>query len=354
MAIRVLELHHHAVRVGPTQAQADAVRDFYVNVLGLSTDPGRPGAMGIPGYWVDVGARAQVHLMGAAGVMMDLGEGLDPSCPHVALAVEDIAAARAELDRLGVTYGVTRGLVGPGSEQVFLRDPAGNLVELHQTGSCRCVAEDRDGKGPHDAYTRTWSAVMFADMRGFTGLSERLAPARVVPLLNDYFTLLTSITTRHGGTVFSMAGDGLMVGFGVPEEQPDSSERAVDAAREMLDGFRGLADDWKLRHDVDTGLGVGINAGEVIAGNVGPSTYRNYTIIGDTVNVAARLGQRARAGEALFSSTVKRSLDEHGRVVTAIELPPLVLRGRASPVDIFCIPTARRIDLRPPPASPAP
>jgi class 3 adenylate cyclase len=73
----------------------------------------------------------------------------------------------------------------------------------------------------------------------------------------------------------------------------------------------------------------------------------NYTIIGDTVNVASRLGQRARAGEMLFSEAVKKSLDAGGFVCAAFPLPPLVLRGRTNPIDIFCVPSTQRIDFRP-------
>ena len=344
MPIKILELHHHAIRVPPTQRDAERVRDFYGRVLGLAPDPGRPEIKGVPGYWLNSGAHAQVHLMGAAGAV-DPGQGIDPSAPHVAFAVESIAEARAELQRQGVNHRVLQGAVGAGCEQVFLLDPAGNLIELHQIGSCRCTAASRAGEQP--GYTRVWSAVMFADMRGFTGISERMNPTDVVPLLNEYFSLLTEIATRHGGTVLHLAGDGLMAGFGVPREQLDAPDRAVDSAREMLSQFDELAADWRRRLGIETGLGIGINAGEVIAGNVGSAAYTSYTIIGDTVNVAARLSQRARAGEALFSGAVKRSLDEHGRSLPVIELPALLLRGRAEPVEIFCIPAAQRVDFRP-------
>lgn len=194
---------------------------------------------------------------------------------------------------------------------------------------------------------RADAAVMFADMRGFTGISERLPPAQVVELLNEFFACLTSITFEYDGTVFNMAGDSLMVGFGVPVEQSDGARRAVLAARGMLEQFQVLADKWKARHDIDTGLGIGINVGEVIAGNVGSPAYMSYTIIGDTVNVASRLGQRARAGEMLFSEAVKKALDADGFDVEALALPPLILRGRSNPIDIFCIPTVQRVDFRP-------
>jgi class 3 adenylate cyclase/catechol 2,3-dioxygenase-like lactoylglutathione lyase family enzyme len=349
MPIRILELHHHAVRIPPNREDADRVREFYGTVLGLDRDPGRPEIQGVPGYWINAGTHAQVHLVGGEGRLMDPAFDIDPSAPHVAFAVEDIAEARAELQRLGIDHRILQGVVGPGSEQVFLKDPAGNLIELHQTGCCRCTAASRAGEQP--GYTRVWSAVMFADMRGFTGISEQLNPTDVVPLLNEYFSMLTEITVRHGGTVFNMAGDGLMVGFGVPREQLDAPERAVDSAREMLSRFAGLAAGWKRRHGFDAGIGIGINAGEVIAGNVGSRAYMSYTLIGDTVNVASRLSQRARAGEALFSGVVKRSLEQHGRDLPAIELPALQLRGRASPVEIYCIPAAERLDFRPGAAS---
>jgi class 3 adenylate cyclase len=193
---------------------------------------------------------------------------------------------------------------------------------------------------------RMQAAIMFADMRGFTSLAERLKPSEVVELLNEFFALLTNITFRFDGTVFSMAGDSLMVGFGVPVEQSDGTHRAILAAREMLDEFSVLAEVWKARYGVETGLGIGINVGEVIAGNVGCAAYMNYTIIGDAVNVASRLGQRARAGEMLFSDAVKLSLDEQGFDVAAQPLPSLILRGRSNPIDIFCVPSAMRVDFR--------
>jgi adenylate cyclase len=195
------------------------------------------------------------------------------------------------------------------------------------------------------ADVRAHAVVLFADLRGFTSISEQLDPPRVVPLLNEFFSLLTAITFRHDGTVFHMAGDCLMLGFGVPLEQPDSPQRAVRAAQEMLGDFAALASSWKERYQVEAGLGIGINEGEVVAGNIGSSAYMNYTIIGDTVNIAARLCQRARAGEILFSSSLKRSLDERGVDIGATALPPLQLRGRSNPIDIYCVPLSSRVQV---------
>ena len=194
---------------------------------------------------------------------------------------------------------------------------------------------------------RARAVVLFADLRGFTSIAERLTPDAVVTLLNEYFSLLTDITFKHDGTIFHMAGDCLMVGFGVPVVQLDAPERAVRACREMLDRFGALAQTWKEQHEIEAGLGIGINEGDVIAGNVGSAAYMNYTIIGDTVNVASRLCQRARAGEMLFSRSFKRSLDERGVDVGALELPPMTLRGRKTPIDIYCVPIEKRLDTSP-------
>jgi class 3 adenylate cyclase/catechol 2,3-dioxygenase-like lactoylglutathione lyase family enzyme len=340
MTLKIAELHHLAVRIAPGPDAAGAALRFYGDVLGLECDHvpwDRPGE----GQRINAGASAQIHLIsGAPKNALAAGE-LDLSAPHLALAVISIEDAQAELDRLTVPYRVVHGRLGSDSRRLFLTDPAGNLIELHQLGTCRCTARARDGVGQ----ARVSGTVLFADMRGFTAVAERLSPSDVVPLLNEYFSMLSAVTREHGGTVFHMAGDGLMAGFGLPLPSDDASGRAISAARGMISGFGRLATDWKARLGIDAGIGIGINAGDVIVGDVGAPDRPSYTLIGDTVNVAARLVQRARAGEALFSLSVKQSLDPvPGGIV---ELPPLVLRGRSRPVEIYCMASTQRLDLRP-------
>jgi len=222
-------------------------------------------------------------------------------------------------------------------QATFRRYVSPQLAE-HILEDCRLP-----GGVPAAPRMHTRAVVMFADLRGFTGIAERLRPHEIVPLLNEYFSLLTEITFQHGGTVFHMAGDCLMVAFGVPRDQPDSPQRAVEAANEMLARFGVLAGAWQDRLGLRTGLGIGINEGEVVAGNVGSATYMNYTIIGDAVNVASRLCQRARAGEIVLSRTLKASLEARGLSIGAVELPAMEVRGRSAPIDICCVPTATRV-----------
>lgn len=142
MPIKVLELHHHGIRIGKESEDLARAQAFYGDVLGLQTDTGRPTIPGIPGFWMYVGndaQSAQIHLMGAVGTSsMARSAKEDPTLPHVALAVEDIQEARRELEQRGIWFWQIQGLVGPQSDQVFVQDPFGNVIELHQIGTCRC------------------------------------------------------------------------------------------------------------------------------------------------------------------------------------------------------------------------
>ena len=147
MPIRVVELHHHGIRIGTKPDELEEVRKFYTEVLGVSQDPGRPEIPGIPGFWMDVGQgekTTQIHLMSAVGMSPAArSEKEDPTRPHVALAVENIQEVGLELERRAIWHWRIEGLVGTNSDQIFVQDPAGNLVELHQVGTCRCNKADR-------------------------------------------------------------------------------------------------------------------------------------------------------------------------------------------------------------------
>ncbi len=147
MGIRVLEIHHHAVRIDAEQPKLEAVQKFYQDVLGLEADPGRPTIPGVPGFWINVGEGGQIHLIGGEQPSpLAKGPGQDPTIPHVALAVADIQETKAELGRLKVPYWSMTGINGPVAEQIFLNDPSGNMVELHQFDQCRCRIANRSNR----------------------------------------------------------------------------------------------------------------------------------------------------------------------------------------------------------------
>lgn len=144
MAIKILEIHHTGVRIDTKGEKLGEIEDFYSSVLGLNRDTGRPTIPGIPGMWINVGEVGQIHIIGGEQPSpVAKGPGEDPTRPHVAFAVADIVETRAELDRMGAKYWVIEGLTSPDSTQVFLNDPCGNMVELHQIDKCRCRASNR-------------------------------------------------------------------------------------------------------------------------------------------------------------------------------------------------------------------
>lgn len=186
-----------------------------------------------------------------------------------------------------------------------------------------------------DRQHRQEGVAMFADLRGFTALSEALQPMQVVAILNEFFSALTQAAYRHEGTIFNMAGDCLLIGFGVPFPQQDAPQRAVKAAIDMQNAFQEVFAKWKQCYAGDFGLGIGINKGEMIVGNVGSSNYMNYTIIGDTVNVASRLTGQAKKGEIILSESVFNALGTLGENLPIEPLPPVQLKGKALPQQIY-------------------
>jgi adenylate cyclase len=193
--------------------------------------------------------------------------------------------------------------------------------------------------------------VLFADLRGYTGMVERLPAARVVPLLDEFVRVLGGAATQFGGEVYHIAGDGIMAGFGVNAETHSGASQALSAGHAMLKGFALVADRWRSELSIDAAIGIGLHLGEVAFGVLGPPKRRFTTLVGDTVNVAARLCSRARAGEVLFSCTVAAALSVSpetqgsSAATSFLQLPQFALRGRRGPIDIWCVPAPERLAL---------
>jgi len=160
---------------------------------------------------------------------------------------------------------------------------------------------------PHIAEgERRHVTILFADVSGFTALSEKLDPEAVFNLMNRCFELLGGIIARHDGTVDKFIGDCVMALFGAPVAHVDDPERAVRAALEMQRGLARFSQELRERERIDLQMRVGLNSGVVIAGSVGSDQRRTYTVMGDAVNLASRLESAAPAGEILVSESVYR------------------------------------------------
>src|SRR3954468_7634548 len=184
--------------------------------------------------------------------------------------------------------------------------------------------------------------VMFCDLRGFTTFSEELEPERVVDVVNRYLSEMSEAILANGGTLVSFMGDGIMALFGAPIEQPDHAERAVRAAREMAGERLSRFNEWLAEHGIEHRfrLGIGLNSGPVMSGNVGSAERLEYTAIGDTTNTAARLeGMTKETGHQVYlaQSTYER-LHEHGDDIELVgDLP---VRGRQGTLRVWAMAAA--------------
>lgn len=174
--------------------------------------------------------------------------------------------------------------------------------------------------------------VLFADVVGFTPLTERQSAETVVTMLNELFTILTEIVFRHGGMVDKFVGDSVMAIWNAPDAQDDHAARAVSAAEDMLRWLEAGNESWRERFGFTVELAIGINCGEAVVGNFGSETRMEFTAIGDTVNVAARLESIARPNQILVTRAVRDAVADPARFG---DLGKRQLAGRAEAVDLF-------------------
>jgi adenylate cyclase len=155
--------------------------------------------------------------------------------------------------------------------------------------------------------------ILFSDIRGFTAFSEGKPPEAVVTRLNEYFTAMTRVVFRHGGTLDKYLGDGLMAIFGAPVKYPDHAWRAVAAAIEMLERLEELNRQWQNKGEVTLDIGIGINSGSVVVGNIGSPERMDYTVIGEEVNLASRLEAMSKEykTQIIISERTIRYLDRN-------------------------------------------
>jgi adenylate cyclase len=176
------------------------------------------------------------------------------------------------------------------------------------------------------------ATVLFADIRGFTQLSESARPTDVVSMLNEYFEVMVEVVFKHGGTLDKFIGDALMAVWGAPIAIEDHVGKAVRAAIEMQEAVRLLNLERSARGDMALAIGIGVNTGEMVAGYMGSTRAMAFTVIGDTVNTASRLCSKAAPDEVLVSEPVAYEAETR---FTLEELAPLELKGKANVVQVF-------------------
>jgi class 3 adenylate cyclase len=182
--------------------------------------------------------------------------------------------------------------------------------------------------------TRKLVTVVFADVVAFTGFAERASPERAVAFLNELFTILSEIVFRHQGMVDKFIGDCIMAVFqcGDSTRGRDDIARALAAAEDMHVFVEANLPRWRRAYDFRVELGIGVATGEVLVGNLGSASRMEYTVIGDAVNVAARLEALARPRQTL---TTRDVVDASSDATVFAPLGEHALRGRAAPVEVF-------------------
>jgi adenylate cyclase len=254
---------------------------------------------------------------------------------------------RAEDPTLSIGYHLTRsavllaagllaGYVGTTIKSHFqralaaasARDEVTNLFGQHVSPR---VVEQLLAMGAAELSEMRQVCVMFVDIRSFTAAARSRTPAEVVARLDAVFEILVDIVDRHNGVVNKFLGDGLLAIFGAPIDDPLEAVNAVEAAREMLSAIdaSNVGNSWPIR------LGIGIHIGQAVAGTVGSPRRKEYTVIGDTVNLASRLESlNKEVGSQLIVSDAVREAAGNA-VGDALPLGPLSVRGYAEPVTVW-------------------
>ena len=177
-------------------------------------------------------------------------------------------------------------------------------------------------------------SVLFADIRGFTSMSEQMSAQEVSEILNEYFTEMEPIITKYNGVINKFIGDAVMAIFGEPIQDKNHAQNAVKCAYAMLTKVKELQKKWIREGKPKIEIGIGINTGEVFVGNIGSVNRMEYTVIGDTVNLASRLESynKIYKTKLLISPT---TYEEVKGFTDVIKISDVQIRGKANKMDIY-------------------
>ena len=318
-------------------AIATAIRGFpladassWLNVLAICVLGFAPALIGrrFPGLWTIVAALVLAGLF-CVGVQIAFNKGtvLTFTYPLGALAV-------AAIGTLGAHYVLTT------LERQRTRDTFARFVPEEVVNQVLARADE----GLRLGGTRVVGTCMFTDLRDSTKFAESLPPETVVDVINRYLGELSESILGHGGTLMSYLGDGFMAVFGAPLEQQDHADRALAAAREILDDRLPRFNAWFREQGYGEALriGIGINSGPFLAGNVGSETRLEYTAMGDTINTASRLETATKTADfyVLLAQATRDALLEPADDL--VEVGEVDIRGRTGTLTIWSIEEARK------------
>ena len=189
---------------------------------------------------------------------------------------------------------------------------------------------------------RRQAAIMYAELRNFTRLSEVLPPEKVLELANEFFSFCGMAVTANKGKVLSVQNDALVAAFAAPTPK-DFAERSIKAARDLQREFGALGEQWKTEYGLPAAVSCAVHLGEAVFGHAGPIGAQQFVAFGDCVSIADRLVHRARAGEIILSVEVMKALGPAAASLGARELPALEL-GKRPPIAIYGIVLETRLD----------
>jgi class 3 adenylate cyclase len=324
---RALEQFGHTVTFAENGREAlDTLRQRRVDLVLLDIEMPE-----MDGYQVLEALGADAGLRDIPVVMMSSLEEVDGVARCIELGAEDYLFKP-------VNPVLLKARVGSSLEKKRLRDLQRELFRKFATAE---VADSLLTTGLALGGKHVEATVMFCDIRSFTRITEALAPADTIELLNSYYTLMFDAIGTHGGTVNQVLGDGLMAIFGAPVSLADHRERAVRAALEMVELIDGFNREQARHSGMEIRIGIGIASGPVVAGFMGTQQRVTYTCVGDTANLAAHLEAHTKiVGQPiLIDETTRAGLGEAIRVES---LGPAQFKTRSHTAQVYAVPPTQR------------